>query len=193
MTEDYKKYLKYLNEKLSKFFESQKEYIKCSKGCSKCCEKGEYPYSETELKYLLSGFLELDKKTQDIIEQNILEVIEQKKNTDEKFLYKCPFLINNACSVYEYRGIICRTFGLIDSTNEPAKLPFCAYEGLNYSNVADSEQNIITEKKYKQSGSLNKPLGFNISYDLLTSEKVENVFNFKFGDKKSLIDWFKKS
>ena len=34
------------------------------------------------------------------------------KKDEADFIYECPFLINNRCCVYSYRGIICRTFGL---------------------------------------------------------------------------------
>ena len=194
MIENYKKYLNYLNDKLLGFFDNQKEYIKCSKGCSKCCQTGEYPYSETEFRYLIAGSLELDKETQNIIEKNILDVQRRQKNfSGEKYTYVCPFLINDMCSVYEHRGIICRTFGLIDNTNESAKLPFCAHDGLNYAEVADFEKNILSEEKYSKLNLKNKPLGYNISYDFLTSEKFERVFNFQFGEKKSLISWFRKN
>ena len=192
MTENYQKYISYLNGKISNFFEQQKDYIKCSKGCAKCCKNGEYPFSEAEFRYLLQGFVELDKKTQDIIEKNIVNVIEEKKKKNsEKFIYDCPFLVDNLCSVYDYRGIICRTFGLIENEEDDnIKVPFCSNEGLNYSNVLDKETNQLSTEIFEKSGLKTEPLGFNINYDFLTSEKFEKQFNINFGDKKPLIDWF---
>ncbi len=192
MFENYEKYLTFLNSELEKFFTAQAPYIFCKRGCSKCCQNAEFPYSELEAAYLCRGFKQLDENTQNIISNNINKIKQEKaafKGT--KFLYTCPFLTDNACSVYQYRGIICRTFGLIaNDDSEKAKLPFCFSEGLNYSNVVDLEKNQITQEKYIQSGIKTPPLGYNISYDFLTNPKFESIFKINFGGKKPLIDWF---
>ena len=82
----------------------------------------------------------------------IAKIKQDKLNsTSSPFMHECPFLINNECSVYKYRGIICRTFGLLSSKDdETPKVPFCAYEGLNYSNVLDTSINIISEEKFNK-------------------------------------------
>ncbi len=192
MFKNYEKYLAFLNSKLASFFERQKPYIKCHKGCAKCCKNAEFPYSKTEFKYLLSGFLTLDKEVQDKIENNIKEIVDRKKEfKGDKFLYNCPFLIDDICSVYEYRGVVCRAFGLIESVkNGNSKIPFCAFEGLNYSNVIDVEKKMITDEKFKASGIEQEPVSFNVGYKFLTDEAFENKYNFKFEEKKALIDWF---
>ena len=192
MFENYERYLGLINNKLLKFFEEQKPYIKCQKGCAKCCKNAEFPYSKMEFKYLLSGFLTLNKETQDIIENKIKETVDKKKKFQgDKFLYDCPFLINDVCSVYDYRGIICRAFGLIESVKDGnSKIPFCAYIGLNYSNVLDKDENLISEIKFKALEIEQKPLSYNISYKFLTNEDFEKKYNFKFEEKKALIDWF---
>lgn len=193
MLENYLIYLDFINKKLQKFFEAQKPYIFCKKGCAKCCQEGEYPFSQIEFNYLMSGFAALPEKTRMQILNNIAETKQAKKNTpDDKFMYKCPFLINNECAVYEHRGIICRSFGLIYTVEGEAKpkIPFCAYEGLNYSNVFDTKTGIIPTEKYKSLNIPQEPLAYNVSYNFLTNESFEKLYNFKFGDKKSLIDWF---
>lgn len=192
MLENYVLYLKFLELKLAKFFESQKPYIFCKKGCSKCCQNAEFPYSSIEVEYLIYGFSQLENSVKKSILKNINDLNEQKNNfTGEKFLYACPFLINNSCSLYEYRGIICRTFGLIYTGKDgAAKIPFCSFEGLNYSNVIEPKTQKISAKKVKELGFKDDPLSFNISYKFLTDACFEEQFNFKFGEKKALIDWF---
>lgn len=112
-------------------------------------------------------------------------------NSPVKFIYECPFLINNECSIYEYRGIICRAFGLMTAYKDgDVRIPFCAFDNLNYSNVIDIESSKISPEKYKKSGIKEEPLAFNISYEYLTDNEFEQLFNFKFGEKKPLIDWF---
>ena len=169
MLEGYVKYLKFLDSKLSTFFESQSPFIFCQKGCAKCCKNAQFPYSATEMQYLLK----------------------KKTFKGKKFLYDCPFLIDDVCSVYEYRGVLCRTFGLMTKYDTgKLKAPFCTFEGLNYSNVLNLSKRTVSVRKYKKLDTKKEPLGFNISYHYLTDPEFEKTFNFCFGDKKPLIEWF---
>ena len=190
--QNYQNYLSFIDKTLSKFFVSQHEYIKCKKGCALCCKNAQFPFSFIEFSFLLSGFYNLDKSTKNIIESNITNIIHLKKfSNSEKFLYDCPLLIDNACSLYNYRGIVCRTFGLPcnDKSNiHNTKVPFCYKFGLNYAQVIDNET--ISLEKFQNSGLKSQPLGFNLQYDFLTGPAFEKQFNFKFGNKLPLIDWF---
>ncbi len=188
---NYLVYLNFLNSKLQKFFEAQKPYIFCKKGCGKCCRNAQFPYSEVEIRYLLYGFTQLSPEMQRKVEENIFKVKKQKEEfKGDKFYYDCPFLINDECCVYEYRGIICRAFGLnAVGSDGRFKAPFCAFEGLNYSNVIDIEKGIISSEKYKESKIEVEPLVYNVSYHFLTDEDSEKAFKFEFGEKKQLIDW----
>lgn len=192
MLENYKKYLEFLDSKLVGFFDSQSPFIFCKKGCAKCCKKAQFPYSLTEVKYLLSGFLKLDKEKQDKVEENLQKIVQKKKQfKGKKFRYDCPFLIDEGCCVYDYRGIVCRTFGLLTSTLEDkVKAPFCCDDGLNYSNVLNLKKKTISCTKFKKLNTKKEPLGFNISYKYLTDTAFEETFGFCFGDKKPLVEWF---
>lgn len=191
--ENYIIYITYLNKKLNGFFEKQYPYIRCKKGCAKCCKNGEYPFSALEFDFLMIGFSRLPSGLQDEILSKIRHLKEEKqKQNKETFIYECPFLLEDECCVYDFRGIICRSFGLI-AINEHgnSKIPFCAFEGLNYANVLDVDTKIISSEKYKKLGDVPQPLAFNVSYDFLTSETIANNFKLDFGEKKPLIDWFK--
>ena len=192
MFTNYERYLRFINSKIDKFFERQKPYIFCQKGCAKCCKNAEFPFSLIELKYLLAGFLTLDKETQNIIEANLAKLRKEREEfKGENFRYDCPFLINDVCSVYEYRGVICRSFGLLSTgLDGRVKVPFCCYEGYNYSNVIDMETKMISAEKVKTGNFPEQPLAFNVTYKYLTDPDFEKEFNFQFGDKKPLIDWF---
>lgn len=194
MLENYIKYLNFLDGKLSKFFTEQKPYIFCKEGCSRCCKHAQFPYTSIEMTYLLTGLLNLDKKTRNIVTQNVVKILEEESSFEgEKFRYDCPFLIQDSCSVYQYRGILCRTFGLPAQANDGALLmPFCCYEGLNYSNVFDIDKNKVSEVKVKAVNSEFEPCGFNISYEYLTNPDIGREFNFSFGERKPLIYWFKQ-
>ena len=183
---DYLLYIAYLTNKLDRFFKEQSPYIFCKKGCSKCCQNGEYPFSKAEFNFIMIGFSKLPQETQN----KILKKVELIKKNKTK-TYECPFLINNECSVYDFRGIICRSFGLMSiNPNGLSKIPFCAFERLNYSNVIEPETKVISSEKYRQLGDVPEPLAYNVSYDFLTSKNIEENFHINFGEKKALIDWF---
>lgn len=192
--ENYINYLNFIDEKLTKFFDSQKPFIVCKKGCGKCCKNAIFPYSLMEMNYLLAGMMLLDEEIQDIIAENVSKILKEKETFQgEKFRYTCPFLINDECAVYDYRGVICRSFGLMTQDKEhKIKVPFCCFDGLNYSNVVDFDTNKVSPEKYEKLGCKEEPTGFNVSYEFLTNPEFEKEFNFKFGDKKPLIDWFIK-
>ncbi len=194
MFNNYLKYLEFISEKLDKFFSKQKDYIFCKKGCGLCCKNAQFPYSKIEMQYLLSGCKYLSTETLDTIEKNIAKIAKDKENfKGEKFLYDCPFLIDNVCSIYNYRGIICRSFGLmsiIKGADKKTQVPFCYANGLNYSNVIDPETKQVSGEKYRQTGIKEEPLAFNVSYEYLTGKDFEESFNFTFGKKKPMIEWF---
>ena len=188
---DYLLYIAYLTKKLEGFFEKQYPYICCKKGCAKCCKNGEYPFSLAEFNFIMIGFSKLPVKTQEIIKEKIKKIKSEKEKSPENFTYECPFLINNECLVYDFRGIICRSFGLMSiNPTGKSKIPFCAYEGLNYSNVLDKDTTVISTEKYQKLGDVPEPLAFNVSYEYLTSDEIGKNFHINFGEKRALIDWF---
>lgn len=193
--ENYITFLRVLSNRLDEHFENQKEYIHCKEGCSHCCKNGQYPCTELEFEFLKMGFynLPIDQKKQ--IVDNIIK-LKQLQEKSEKFYYECPFLINDRCSVYNFRMIICRTFGLAyhinnDKTGKTMlKSPFCMEIGLNYSEVYDNKTKTFSMEKFKHSGYKQEPLAYNISTNFLKTEFGEKVMNIDFGEEKALIDWF---
>ena len=197
---NYVLFLSFIQKKINEHFENQKDYIFCKEGCSKCCKKAQFPYTEIEFRLLMQGVLNLEQSLQQEIMAKVKKVLQAKKEhmektPDEKFRYDCPLLINDSCSVYGCRGIICRCFGLM--TFEPgskknSEIPFCAYENLNYSNVLDTETDTISEKKYKQANIKEEPKAFNASYLSFVDDEFAKGFDFEFGEIKPLINWFEE-
>ena len=177
---NYIQYLVYLNDKLSKFFDHQKIYIACKKGCAKCCKNAEFPYKKIEFDLLMEGFKTLPQETQQLIRERVKDLKEEQKKTEGRLAHTCPFLIDDVCSVYDFRGIICRSFGLMFyNENDTPGIPFCIYEGLNYSALL-----------YKELGYDQEPLAFNVSHSFLTDEVLAKGFGFTFGETKPMLDWF---
>ena len=164
---DYKTFLEELDSKLAKFFTRDKDKIRCRKGCSSCCKNADFPLSYMEMNYLMKGFLNLDKETNDNVRNNIKTL----KNVCEND-YTCPFLVDDLCSVYEFRPIICRVHGLAYRRSDGiVNLPDCANSGLNYSDNFNG-----------------KTVDFEpIDEDLNTIAIRKNL---NFGEVRSIIKWF---
>jgi hypothetical protein len=92
--------------------------------------------------------------------------------------------------VYEFRALICRTFGLI-TLQESGKytLPFCYSLGLNYSKVYNSENKKIDYEKIKNLGYKNNPEAHRTDLKNLVSPAIFKDEPLNFGKIKSLIDW----
>ena len=158
----YPKYLEFLDKKLSAYAKLHKKHIYCKEGCSACCENGDYPISQLELECLMIGFAHVDNDKKKEIQKNILNM---KKGG------ACPFLVDNKCSVYKYRPIICRVHGLAYLTDDKkVKLPYCAKEGKNYSEVYDGE------------GITINPIVENLDTPQLLND-------YDYGEIRNLYDW----
>ena len=188
---DYCLYLNEINTKLKKFFKEQEPYIFCKEGCSYCCENGQYPCSELEFSLLQLGFQRLEEDLKKIVIEKTQKLKKLKENNNGEVLTcECPFLINHKCSVYLYRPIICRTFG-IPYYDEAGKLkvPFCHKFGLNYNNVYDSERNTFSEELYKKLGIKQEPLAYNLSQKFLIGKVGKKLMGLDFGEERTITDW----
>ena len=193
----YCQFLRVINQRIDEHFENQKEFICCKEGCAMCCKNAQYPCSKLEFEFLKIGFSSLPLEKQKIIISNIEHIKnELKEHKEGKFIYTCPFLINDRCSVYNFRMIICRTFGLAyyketDKENEPnvINVPFCVYDGLNYSTVYDVESKTLSSKKKENLHYKNEPVAFNLDMKSLKEKFGQDIMNLDFGEEKALIDW----
>ena len=117
--------------------------------------------------------------------------ISEKAYKEKKFLYACPFLIDDRCSLYKYRGIICRSHGAaFFSKDNKLMVPACVEEGLNYSNVYDFYTQTISTEKYKDLGISQEPLAHNIGLHYLTNNEMTEAINLDFGELKPMCEWF---
>lgn len=191
----YEIFLYTLNKELQKMFNNQAEFIKCKEGCSYCCEKGEYPFSELEFNYLIEGYKQLDSNTKKIIKENIKQINKEKsKNTDKIFMHKCPFLIDKRCSVYQNRGIICRTFGLLCEHNDGRlTIPFCHEYGLNYAQLYDKELGQLIDERDGIKLSKTEPAAFRIERDNIMNLSIAKNLNIVWGDSKTMIDFINQT
>lgn len=91
-------------------------HLECKKGCSMCC-KVERTVFAIEADSIATQIKTLPKE-----QQNTLK--EHQAQTGV-----CPFLIEDSCSIYPFRPLICRTHGLpllyLDDDMENWNLTFC--------------------------------------------------------------------
>ena len=182
MLDRYEKFLEDFDKRLAGYFELHKNYLHCKKGCTDCCEIGEYPFSRLEMEYLMRGYTTLSPEIQKQVKQNISELLEQKRvNKEEHFLYCCPFLINKECVLYKYRGIVCRTFGLAYVDEGKVILPECVNKGLNYSTLYNPD---------KKEVFIDNPVKENLRTDKVLKNSETEQYNIECGMIKPLIEWF---
>ncbi len=190
MFKKYEKFIKRFDNILDFLFKKQSKYIKCKLGCSSCCRNGEYPISQLEFFYLTQGFINLPQNKKIIVQQNIMNLLLDKKDwqkkshkKNERYEHTCPFLVNNLCSIYKYRGIVCRTFGLCyyDNVGCYVRLPDCVNTGLNYSEYYD--------KKTKKLNIPNIPK-VNLRIDKIFESNIAKKYGLKCGEIRPLLEWF---
>lgn len=175
MIERYKKFLEKFDKRIDRYFEEQCEYIKCRQGCSFCCEIGEYPFSRLEIEYLMQGIIRLSTEEKKIIRENIKQLKKQNPR-----MYKCPFLINSNCSVYPYRGIVCRTHGLAWYDGDKIKLPYCVNIGLNYAKVFDRKTGEVF---------IPEPIKEHLRIDSVLRSRQAEEYELECGEIRPLIKW----
>ena len=188
----YKKYLNVIDSELANEFDTQKPFIKCKRGCSLCCESGDYPLSRLEMEYLMAGLTELDAEIQKKIRLSINALLAKKQKTDERFMHRCPFLSDEKlCYLYERRGLVCRTFGLASFENYKGKtcikLPECVKDGLNYSDVFDGKE--VEIEKFKNFGVV-APVKHSLSLNYYEKNLPSDFSGLEFGEIRPLLDWF---
>jgi len=191
----YSEFINILTKNLDAFFENQKDFIKCKAGCSLCCRSGLYPLTNLEYGFLKLGFNKLEKEKQDKINQKCFEIYKERRifirngNEQLDFSYKCPFLFDNLCSLYESRPLICRVHGLITIGLKEGKnynMPGCLDDGLNYSEVWDEELKDFSLEKATALNIKSHPEVFDVGYEPLL-KKFEHI---GFGDIRMMFEWF---
>ena len=110
---------------------------------------------------------------------------ERKYFKEERYEHQCPFLINGECCVYEYRGIVCRTFGLCyyDDINGYVKLPDCVHDGLNYSEFYDADTHTLNIQNVPK---------VNLRIDRVLKSQLAEKYELESGEIRAMLDWLEQ-
>lgn len=141
-----------------------KKNMYCKQFCSKCCQL--FRILPIEFHFIQEG---IRGKT---------ITINQKSQKDE-----CKFLVNNECTIYEYRPIICRTHGYpLARFNDEAGAYEISYCDLNFRTLKlddfNSENVFYEDDTNKQFYELNKAFIKSLKfekYDMIELLEVNNI------------------
>ncbi len=183
--ETYIKFLEIVDNDLRKIFDYQEEYIFCKEGCSHCCKNGDFPMTKLEFDYLMSAFEKLPEKKKAQIQENIKTL-----KVENPVSYTCPFLINEKCTVYQNRPLVCRAFGVLTEDVKGApSFPFCAAMGLNFSQLFDEEKKLLVFAKAKEKNFKIMPKIFRLSNNVFINLPLVKEMGINFGEAKRMIDF----
>ncbi len=92
----------------SQLNEHYKSHLQCRSGCSGCCHHhlSIFPVEAAVVKIAIQS---LPHAIKTIIHQQAKNISEQEAKGES---VACPLLVNDQCSIYDSRPIICRTQGL---------------------------------------------------------------------------------
>jgi len=185
--ENYETFLDIIMPSIDRKFENQKEYLSCAKGCALCCKNASMPFSDIEFNYLKDGFNTLSDEKKSQVLSKIKDMIEGK--TEQA----CPFLFDEVCSVYKYRGLICRMFGLLMiNESDEYTIPFCIHDGLNYSQIYDEETGSFSAEKKAALGIEADPVFYQLSRSHIFSLQLAKDLDIIPSESKPLIEWLKE-
>ena len=104
--------------------------VPCRKGCSACCHMPvEITKSEAEL---IGNAISRKPEHLSPGHHKLASSLHSRPDTP------CPFLINNACSIYENRPIVCRNHTVLDVDNLSCSFENMSLQATKDSNAADT-------------------------------------------------------
>ncbi len=122
-----------IDEQCSSLWQLYKGEMQCKPGCASCCQAFRVlPIEYHAIKNAIGS-----------------EKIEINKEAGEG---QCRFLVNDACSIYEHRPVICRTHGFplyrLNDEVEAYEISFCPLNFEDYPFEKFTTENLFPEDKY---------------------------------------------
>jgi Fe-S-cluster containining protein len=125
-SDDYKKILDRADRHFDSVMRAQPQNLQCGRGCSLCCY-GLFEIGSGDVPVIAEGLEKLHPMRRKKVIRRALEIVESSAHPNlrdctpeekEAFFDRtqstpCPSLDENgACTMYEHRPLVCRTFGL---------------------------------------------------------------------------------
>jgi uncharacterized protein len=154
----------------SQLQERYKTHLQCGAGCSGCCHHHLSVFA-VEATVLQAAIHALSSATRERLQQQAAEV-EAKEARGEPVA--CPLLVDNLCSVYESRPLICRTQGLpllYEADDGAQEIDFCPLNFTSDEAIAE-----LTDEYLVPLDLLNLKLAMaNVSYCQATNQAEPHV------------------
>lgn len=124
MSSTYHKFIKQVDELTAKLSERYSKHLVCCAGCSACCHHhlSVFPVEAEEVRKALEA---LPGEMRARVEERAREVTRREA---EGGPVACPLLLDDRCSIYQSRPLICRTQGLpllIEAEDGQLEVDFC--------------------------------------------------------------------
>jgi len=105
---DYSQLIRQVDELTARLSSRYAQHLVCRAGCSGCCHHhlSVFPVEAESVRQAIEALPEM---TRGVIEKQARDVIELEAQDKP---VACPLLVENRCSIYESRPMICRTQGL---------------------------------------------------------------------------------
>jgi hypothetical protein len=129
VTDFYRRLIEQVNELAAKLSARYAKHLVCQAGCSGCCHHHLSVFA-VEADAVRKAVAALPGDVRTIIEAQAREVTECEANGQP---VACPLLVENRCSIYDSRPLICRTQGLpllLVAEDGEVEVDFCP---LNFS------------------------------------------------------------
>ena len=102
------------------------ERIRCRAGCSDCCSQL-FRISGLEAAHIAEGMRQVDPELRDRLRERATEYLAALPGLPPAGArLPCPALVDGLCSIYEFRPLICRRFGMpIFNPDKPDRIFAC--------------------------------------------------------------------
>ncbi len=142
MTEPYRQLIEYADSLTAKLSSRYAEHLVCRSGCSGCCHHHLSVFS-VEAATVRAGIEALPEPLRIQLNEQARKTLELEARGQSAI---CPMLIDDRCSVYESRPMICRTQGLpllIEAEDGEAEVDFCPLNFTDENAMADLDQDYL--------------------------------------------------
>ena len=133
----YQQFLQHINDLSERLHTHYAQHLVCRAGCSGCCH-----HHLSVFKIEANAIAEAVAALPEEMRQRVTE--QARQMTDDEAV-ACPLLVNDRCSIYAARPIICRTQGLpllLEAENGTPEVDFCP---LNFT-ATDASVDLTEDK-----------------------------------------------
>jgi Fe-S-cluster containining protein len=124
VSNSYRQLIEQVDELTAKLSVHYASHLVCRAGCSGCCHHHLSVFA-VEAEAVREAIVALPNQIRGVIEQQAREVIKREAACEP---VACPLLVENRCSIYEARPLICRTQGLpllLEAEDGAQEVDFC--------------------------------------------------------------------